>query len=289
MAKKYVPAEMRQAAAKKAAAPEKSVPVPEKSGLPLPLPATAITAFDVADTGYENVGAYDLLIPRLTILQGLSPQVTKGKPEFDEDARVGNIYDVGLQENFGDSLHFLPVYYTKVWLEWAPRSSGKGLVKMHETSEILVQTTVDQNGRQALKNGNYIVDTAQFFGFNLDARMRRSFIPMSSTQMKKAKRLLTLATAEEVVRPNGTTFTPPIYFRTYRLGTVPESNAEGSWVGWKIERDVALHELPDWERIREMAVSFRNSLTVGRVKGDMRDLESEHPAQRAHNAQGEAL
>jgi len=277
-------------------AAKKAAPVaPEKKGETLPettatkLPANAITAFDTPDTGFEHVGTSDLLIPRLTILQGLSPQVTKGKPEFDEGARVGNIYDVGLQENFGDSVHFLPVHYTKVWLEWAPRSSGKGLIKMHETDEVLEQTTQDQNGRQVLKNNNYIVDTAQFFGFNLDARMRRSFIPMASTQMKKAKRLLTLATSEEVERPNGTTFVPPIYFRTYRLGTVPESNAEGSWVGWKIERDVALHELPNWERIWQMAVSFREALTAGKVKGDMRDIDSEHPAQRERNAQGAPL
>jgi hypothetical protein len=281
------------AAKKVAAAPEKQTITKDDIGK-LPevhkssLPANA-AAFDTRDTGFENVGASDLLIPRLTILQGLSPQVNKAKPEYDEDARVGNIYDVGLQQNFGDSLHILPVHYTKVWLEWAPRSTGKGLVQMHETNEILQQTKEDQNGRDVLANGNYITETAQFFVLNLDANARKSFIPMASTQLKKARRLLTLAMSEEVERPDGTTFTPPIYYRTYRLGTVPESNAEGSWVGWKVERDKALSELPGWEKLLETAKLFRAALTAGKIKGDMRDVESEHPAQRAHNAQGAPL
>lgn len=276
----------------KTTAAKKVTSAPEKQMVPAELkpnlPATA-AVFDTRDTGFENVGASDLLIPRLTILQGLSPQVTKGKPEYDEDARVGNIYDVGLQQNFGDSLHILPVHYTKVWLEWAPRSSGKGLVQMHETNEILQQTKEDQNGRDVLANGNYITETAQFFVLNLDASARKSFIPMASTQLKKARRLLTLAMSEEVQRSDGTTFTPPIYYRTYRLGTVPESNAEGAWVGWKVERDKALAELPGWEKLLETAKLFRTALTAGKIKGDMRDVESEHPAQRAHNAQGAAL
>src|SRR5687768_4048450 len=71
-----------------------------------------------AGTGLENVGAKDLLIPRLTVLQGLSPQVTQGKPEFDEKAKVGQIYDVGLQEGFPEGILYIPVHYVKQYLEW---------------------------------------------------------------------------------------------------------------------------------------------------------------------------
>src|SRR6185436_3026623 len=47
------------------------------------VPASVEAAFDTEDTGFENVQASDLIIPRYSILQGLSPQVTKGKPEYD--------------------------------------------------------------------------------------------------------------------------------------------------------------------------------------------------------------
>jgi len=255
------------------------------------VPATKSAAFDTEDTGYENVKPGDLIVPRYTILQGLSPQVTKGKPEYDAEARVGQIYNIGLQEVVGEELHFLPVHYTKTYLEWAPRSSGKGLVAVHEDSSILDRAPRDDKGRPTLKNGNYIAETAQFFGFDLNGKTpRKIFIPMASTQLKKARRLLTLAMSEEITLDNGTTRVPPIYYRTYKLTTVPESNQEGSWVGWKIERDTALPDMDNWQELVETAKRFRSALTAGKVKGDMAGVEGEHPAQRSHgDDESEAL
>jgi hypothetical protein len=254
------------------------------------VPATKAASFDTEDTGYENVKPGDLIVPRYTILQGLSPQVTKGKPEFDADARVGMIYNVGLQEVVGEEMLFLPVHYAKQFLEWAPRSSGKGLVQVHDNADIMDQTTRDSNNRPTLGNGNYIAETAQFFGFDLTAKTpRKIFIPMASTQLKKARRLLTLAMSEEVLRDDGTAYTPPIYYRTYNLTTVPESNQEGSWVGWKIERGEALPDLDNWQHLLAQAKLFRAALTAGKVRGDMAGVEGEVPAQRTRGDESEAL
>jgi hypothetical protein len=254
------------------------------------VPAGVEAAFDTEDTGFENVQPSDLIIPRYSILQGLSPQVTKGKPEYDPNARVGAIYNIGLQEVIGDELRFLPVHYTKVYMEWAPRSSGKGLVRIHEDSDVLDKATRDQNNRPTLSNGNYIAETAQFFGFDLNGKTpRKVFIPMTSTQLKKARRLLTLAMSEEITLDNGKTRTPPIYYRVYTLTTVPESNAEGSWVGWKVERAEALPELPNWQELAEAAKRFRASLTAGNAKGDMTGVEGEQPAQRVRYNEGDPL
>lgn len=157
-------------------------------------------------TGLENVTAKDLLIPRLTILQGLSPQVTQGKPEFDPEAKVGQIYDVGLQQGLPATVVILPVHYVKQYLEWAPRNTGKGLIAIHDDPSILEDTTLDDKRRNVLPNGNYVQETAQFYIMNVSAGFRKSFIPMTSTQLKKARRLLTLATDERVQLPDGTEF-----------------------------------------------------------------------------------
>src|SRR5258708_1117042 len=78
-------------------------------------------------TGFENVRQQDVLIPRLTILQGLSPQVIPSKSAYDKEARVGDIYDTGMNQIF-KSVHILPLHFIVQWLEWAPRSSTKGLI-----------------------------------------------------------------------------------------------------------------------------------------------------------------
>ena len=234
---------------------------------PESLPANAFQG--VGGSGYENVGASDLLIPRLTILQGLSPQVSQGRPEYDPKARVGQIYDVGLQQRFEEGVVFLPVHYNKVWLEWAPRG-GKGLIATHETADILNETTPDANNRPTLGNGNYIVETAQLYGLNVTADWRKSFIPMASTQLKKVRRLLTLAMSERLPETNEVA---PLYYRTYELSTVPESNAQGNWMGWKVERGKALPEFPDWRRILDDVKGFRAMLVAGEARGDLRDVE----------------
>ena len=72
-------------------------------------------------SGRENVTSADLLIPRLTILQGLSPQVTQGKSEYDKSASVGQIWDVGLAEGFDGPVVFIPVHYVKQYRQRSVR------------------------------------------------------------------------------------------------------------------------------------------------------------------------
>jgi hypothetical protein len=224
----------------------------------------------VAGEGFENVKSTDLVIPRITILQALSPQVQPKKPEYIQGAVVGDICDVGTQELFEAPLIFLPVYYVKQWLEWAPRSSGKGLVKIHDDSSVIEECSLNEKKQPILPNGNYIAETAQFFGLNLSAGGRRCFLPMASTQLKKSRRWLTLATSEKVERADGTSFTPPLFYRTYSLSTVDESNAEGSWAGWKIERGERLQDFtPNWRPIFDEAMAFRESLKKGEARGDL--------------------
>lgn len=236
--------------------------------------------FDGEVTGLENLTSRDLLVPRLTILQSLSPQVKSNKPEYDPDARAGDIYDIGMQERFPDGVDFLFVKYSKQWLEWAPRESQKGLQALHDTDAVLKQARREEStGRLILPNGNYIAETAQFYGFNVTANWRPSFLPMASTQLGKARRLLSWVDAERIRRKDNSEFRPPIYFRSYKLTTVPESNAKGDWFGWKIERGPALPEFPNWENHKEDAKRFIESIIAGEARGDMTGIE-DHSSQR---------
>lgn len=219
-------------------------------------------------TGLENVTSADVLIPRLAIIQGLSPQVVPNKPEYDPNAKVGQIYDVGLGQGFPSGITIIPIHFSKQWLQWAPRASGKGLVAIHDTGAILDQCATG-DGHPTLPNGDLIVETAQFYCFNVTAGMRKSFLPMASTQLKKARRLLSLATDEKMVGSNGKEFTPPLYYRMYNLTTVPESNNDGNWMGWKVERGDPITTLPNWKELMEEIKDFREAITRGRVKGDV--------------------
>lgn len=224
-----------------------------------------------AGVGTENITTADVLIPRLTILQDLSPQVKPKKPEFIEGAKPGDICDVGTGEIYPEGVVFLPVYYRKDWLEWAPRASGKGLVAVHDTDAVLATCIRDDKGRWITPTGNLIAETAQWYGLNITARRRKMFIPMSSSQLKRSRRWMTIVTGERIIRPDGSDYQAPIFYRTYKLGVAEESNAEGDWYGWTIARGQSLPELDvpnDWHDILSEAVAFRQALIAGEARMD---------------------
>lgn len=235
-----------------------------------------------AGAGMENVGANDVLIPRLTILQKLSPQIDKKKTEFISGAEVGDICDVGTGDLYREGIIFIPAHYSKVWLEWAPRSSGKGLVDIHQDGAILEKCQRNDKNQPILDNGNLISETAQFFGMNVTADFRRSFIPLASTQLKKARRWMTLATGEKLKRADGSSFIPPLFYRSYKLTTAEESNNDGDWVGWKVERDATLPELGEamgfnWKELKDELVAFHDTVAKGGIRGDIASPEDAGP------------
>lgn len=248
---------------------------------------------DNAGAGLDNVTAADMLVPRLTLLQQLSPQLKKKDAAYIEGAEVGHICDVGTGEIFGTGpILFLPVYYRKDYLEWAPRSSGGGLVNVHSDPAILDQTTRNDRNQPILPNGNLVAETAQFYGFNLSAGRRMCFLPMASTQLKKARKWITLAAGEKLKRADGSEFTAPLFYRAYELGSAEESNAQGEWAGWTINRGPALPEMDfdgtPWQTIAQQASEFRLQIMAGDAKGDVSDMNSDI-AGAAGNGEGDAM
>ena len=249
--------------------------------------STEVSSFEqYAGAGTENISTRDILIPRLTIIQALSPQIQKKKPEYIEGAEVGHICDVGTGDLFPEGVLFLPVYYKKEYLEWAPRSTGKGLIAIHPTEDILAECTKDEKGRSITGEGNLIQETAQWYGLNMSANRRKSFIPMASTQLRKSRKWMTMVTAERINRADGTDFQAPIFYRMYQLGTAEESNNDGDWSGWTINRGVALPESGQhWQALLEEAVQFREALIAGEARGDHAPPEAD-PAAGGNSEEG---
>lgn len=76
--------------------------------------------------GRENVGAEDLVIPRLEIVQDLSPARKKSDPNYIEGAEEGMLYNNVTRELYGQSVVVIPVGYVKEWLLWKDRKKGGG-------------------------------------------------------------------------------------------------------------------------------------------------------------------
>lgn len=226
-------------------------------------------------TGMENVTSRDLIIPRLTILQALSPQLNKAKPEYIKGAEAGMFCDTATGDLFNE-IELLPVYYAMVYLEWAPRSTGKGLVANHGTdASCLAAARPDDKRRMVLPNGNYIAETATYFVLNLTAGGRPSFIPLTSTQLKSARKWMTLLANMKLKRSDGSEFTPPIFFQSWKATVAEQSNNEGSWFGWKFEPGTKVLEIDPTKGLLERARKFCDEAREGIVQGDLASLAGE--------------
>ena len=200
---------------------------------------TTSTAFEEdAGSGLENLTAEDLTIPRLKILQAMSPEVDKHNGKHIENASAGDITNTVTKQLYTEDQGcvVVPVAYRRVFLEWTPRESGGGLVKQHLDATILNDTTKAPNGADILENGNYIQTSANHYALVAEKdSYQQVMIPMAGTQLKKSRTWNSVMASLKVKSGSGKVFTPPSYSHKYKLTTVAESNDRGNWFGWSIE------------------------------------------------------
>ena len=152
---------------------------------------TTASAFEEdAGSGLENLTAEDLTIPRLKILQALSPEVNKRDGKYVDGAAAGDIINTVTNELFTEETGcvVIPVSYKRMFLEWQPRESGGGLIQQHLDPEILSKTTKDKTGADVLENGNYIQTSATHYALVVSGdSYQQVMIPMAGTQLKKSR------------------------------------------------------------------------------------------------------
>ena len=201
----------------------------------------AAASEDMADKGFEQMGANDLALPFLKVLGQLSPQVTQGDPAFIADARPGMIFNSVTQDLFDGQkgIEIVPCYYKLEYLEWPDRQEGANApVNTYPAdSDILSQTKRDEQNLDRLPNGNYIQETASHFVLRVEdgQPQETALMSMKATQRKKSKMWNSMMRSVKEKRSDGKGFyTPAMFTQRYLLNTVLEKNAKGTWYGWKI-------------------------------------------------------
>lgn len=109
-------------------------------------PGTALTADSSAlpahlaamgALGNENIDSKVLSTPRLYLLQQLSPQVTKGKPEFIAGASAGQFVN-SLTSEIMDSLFVANLFMSMGYTAFKKRALGKDFQGNHPTMDAAV-------------------------------------------------------------------------------------------------------------------------------------------------------
>lgn len=238
--------------------------------------AVVDTSFDIesdAGMGLENMSARDMSVPYFSIIQKTSPQVDKTEPEYIKGAEAGQFMNTVSQQLFdGEAgVYVILCDYQVRYTEWRLREKGGGLVADHGDNEsVLVGTTKDEKKRDINASGNQIVKSFNYPALIIDKQTLETskiLISFTSTQLKKAKKLNTMVNELKLQGKNGK-YTPPIFYRVYHFQTVPESNEQGSWYGFKITPDKVLPDFAgeDWKEVYQEAKHFSEQMRSGSVK-----------------------
>jgi len=112
--------------------------------------------------GAENVGTDDMIIPRIELIQALSPVRKKSDPAYIEGAEEGMLYNNVTRTLYGTEVTVVPVYYTKQFLVWKDRKAGGGGSNGFRgafASKELADRAIAELAEEALE----VSDTAQHF------------------------------------------------------------------------------------------------------------------------------
>ena len=165
--------------------------------------------------GAENVGTDDMIIPRIELIQALSPVRKKSDPAYIDGAEEGMLYNNVTRTLYGTEVTVVPVYYTKQFLVWKDRKAGgggsNGFRGAFATKE-LADRAIAELAEEALE----VSDTAQHFVLVRNGDdWQEAVISMAKSKVKVSKRwnsLMRLSNTDS-------------FSRAYKLSATTETNA----------------------------------------------------------------
>lgn len=166
--------------------------------------------------GAENVKADDLVIPRLELVQSLSPCLDEtNKSAYIEGAKAGMLFNNVTRELFDDEVEVIPVYFKKEFIIWKDRKKGGGFVESFTTMEAA------EAARTGLKDADdhRTNDTANMFCLMRNpnsGRLEEIVVSMAVTKLKVSR------TWNSLIRLAG----GDSFSRAYTIGTFVDMNKQ---------------------------------------------------------------
>jgi hypothetical protein len=180
-------------------------------------PELAAAQYDYGDdagAGFETRDSSEMQIPRMSLLQALSPQVGAL-----EGAKAGRFFN-SVTETLCDSFFFVPSCHTHTFVEWKPREAGGGRVAEYAPSTDFVREIVatGEFGKLRTPAGNHLVETVSQYGVLDDETP--IVLSITSTKLSAWKKWNT-----RLVFFKG----PPRFAHLTRIGAVQVKNPKGTF------------------------------------------------------------
>lgn len=254
------------------------------TNLPTQAQQTAVATMDANDIASflaqqdktDDFTAGDKVVPWLVLVQSSGDFMKRGKPNYNPEAREGDITDNltrKLRSHQTVILCKFEVHYStwkpkggKLVKQWFQDASGWNAAKYPEGRTF--GDKIDADGNEVRQSNVYYI-----LAVDLETGV---FTPMvwslASTQFGKAKKINSLATEMMFNPANGMPFVPPIYARFFDLTSGIEHggpDGDKSWAGWLYEVGDAVLTHKFGRMWTEAALQFRKEIAAGRVRPDV--------------------
>lgn len=181
--------------------------------------------------GNEGVSSEDMTIPRISIIQDLSPQHKKSKPEYIEGASTKMAFNTATQQLYGESLHVVPVLFRKEYVIWKDIEKGGGFRGAFPSMDAARKELAEMDDAGDCE----IQDTHQHFvlvveeGSTLENPItHQAVISMSKSQCKPSRQWNTMIQNSGGDR----------WERMYDLNVVDAQNAAGQdYYNWQVKQN----------------------------------------------------
>lgn len=243
-----------------------------------------------AGQGFESHTRDDYAVPFLGVLQSNSPMVESST------ARPGMLVNTVTQETYDGKagVIFVPADTQHVVVEWKPRNQGGGFVALHQLdSELIKKVKGEQEfGKWKTIKGdeksNDLIETFYVYGIFIgpNGTPEQMIFAFSSTKIKVYKRWMTKARTVQVALPDGRRINPPLFAHKYKVTSVAEKNAKGSFYNFNIdfdENNAEAARLSTTDPVFQSAVSFYELIKSGNIKAayDSQTEAGTDPAEEA--------
>lgn len=182
--------------------------------------------------GTENLGMADLVIPRLEIVQGLSPAIKRGDPGFIQGAQQGMMNNSVTRALYGDVVQLIPVHYMVQHLVWRDRKLAEakrlptdgGFFGAYPNAEEAKARAEQEGGENA---AIVVIDTPTHLCLLLnraEGKIEEIMVSMPRTKAKISRQWNTM-----VKLAGG-----PRFSRAYEVKTVLQKNPKGDFYNFSI-------------------------------------------------------
>jgi hypothetical protein len=228
--------------------------------------------FAGAGEGLEDFSQSDFLIPYVRIIQALSKELQKNHAKYIQGAEQGMFVNSATRKTFSGEKGFLaiPVGFGHRYMAWRPNNAGPAYDMGNDATKFN-EATPDDKGKRHDENGNELSDALQFFVILVNedtGEYEVAVLNFTGSQARKGRGWATTINNRMERHPTtGKLIRPAIYFYSYRITSVPESNDQGSWYGFSIEEGPKVMDLQNGREIFNNAKSLRQRIDAGEVKG----------------------